>query len=98
MHQHANKASISSFQFTSVVLSTNQPLEAVVIRHSCCPEVNATTQLMLQCIYYQSKHSLGLFPLTHVKTSMAGITYYIMFLNSAVHPDLMHRESLHAGI
>lgn len=93
MHQHANKASISSFQCMSVVLSTNQPLEAAEIRHSF-PEVNATTQLMWQCIYYQSKHSLGLFPLTHVKTTMAGITYYIMFPNSAVHPDLMHRESL----
>lgn len=53
MHQHANKALISCFQCMSV-LSNNQPLEAVEIRHSCCPEVNATKQLMLQCAFIMS--------------------------------------------
>lgn len=51
MYQHVNKASISCFQYMSVVLSSNQPLEAVEIRHSCRPVVNATTQLMLQCAF-----------------------------------------------
>jgi len=50
MHQHANKELISCFQFMPV-LPNNQSLEAVEIRLFFPPEVNATTQLMLQCAF-----------------------------------------------
>lgn len=51
MHQCANKALILFFKYLFVMPSPNQPLEAVELRHSCYPEVKATTQLMLQCAY-----------------------------------------------
>lgn len=54
MCQYANKASVSSFQNMSVVSFTEQPLEAVELIHSGCPEARATTQLMLQCAYIMS--------------------------------------------